>query len=122
MSDDMVERLRDEAITLSGIGIDRGSVDASISAMLADEAADRIGALQARLAEVEADKRWIMEERDRTFALMLSRAEAAEARVKELEAQTAPEVAALLNHMKRLNDQMAALAALAAMEEEKADE
>jgi hypothetical protein len=42
-------------------------------------------ALQARLAEVEADKRWIMEERDRTFALMLSRAEAAEARVKVLE-------------------------------------
>ena len=42
-------------------------------------------ALQARLAEVEADKRWIMDDRDRTFDLMLSRAEAAEARVKVLE-------------------------------------
>lgn len=41
------------------------------------EAADRIEALVK-------DKRWIMEERDRTFALMLARAEAAEAKVEKL--------------------------------------
>ena len=41
------------------------------------EAADRIEALVK-------EKRWIMEERDRTFALMLARAEAAEAKVEKL--------------------------------------
>ena len=41
------------------------------------EAADRIEALVK-------EKRWIMEERDRTFALMLARAEAAEAKVGRL--------------------------------------
>lgn len=41
------------------------------------QAADRIEALVG-------DKQWIIEERDRTFALMLARAEAAEAKVEKL--------------------------------------
>lgn len=41
--------------------------------------ADRIEELEAKLADAEADRRFILEERDRTFALMLARAEAAEA-------------------------------------------
>lgn len=44
----------------------------------ASHAADRLEALVK-------DKRWIIEERDRTFALMLGRAEAAEARAERLE-------------------------------------
>ena len=48
---DLVKRLREEATTLSGIGIDRGSVDASLDAMLASEAADRIEALEAALRD-----------------------------------------------------------------------
>jgi conjugal transfer/entry exclusion protein len=54
MSDEeLVKRLREEAITLSGIGINCGSVDASLSALLAEEAADRIEALTA-----ERDDHW----------------------------------------------------------------
>lgn len=34
MSDDLAERLRDEALVLHGISIERGSLDASISGML----------------------------------------------------------------------------------------
>lgn len=41
------------------------------------EAADRIEALVK-------DKRWIVEERDRTFALMLARAERLEAALREI--------------------------------------
>lgn len=47
--------------------------------LFASAAADRIEALVR-------DKRWIMEERDRTFAMMLTRAEVAEARAERLEA------------------------------------
>lgn len=49
MMDDLVKRLREEAIMLSGIGINRGSVDASLDALLADEAA---AALEAKDAEI----------------------------------------------------------------------
>ena len=48
--------------------------------LFASEAADRI-------EQLVKDKRWIMEERDRTFALMLARAEAAEAQIEALTAQ-----------------------------------
>lgn len=43
---DLVERLRGEWELLSGFSIDRGSVDAGISANLASDAADRIEALE----------------------------------------------------------------------------
>ena len=43
---DLVEKLRGEWELLSGFSIDRGSVDAGISANLAAEAADRIEALE----------------------------------------------------------------------------
>ena len=60
------------------------TVDASWSQVGEDcaAAADRIEALVR-------DKRWIIEERDRTFALMLARAEKAEARAERLEAKVA---------------------------------
>ena len=57
MTDDLVERLLDWPY--------QGET-------MAHEAADRI-------EQLTADKRFILEERDRTFALMLARAEAAEA-------------------------------------------
>jgi hypothetical protein len=92
--------------------------------------APNVEALQARLAAAEADKRWMMAERDRTFTLML-------ARVQEAEARRA-EAAALLAAAKRYdaaNDsydednadamrewraaRVAIKAAIAAMEKEK---
>jgi hypothetical protein len=66
----------------------RGAANAARSDaadMLEAIAAER-NALAARLAEVEADKRFIIDERDRTFALMLARAEAAEADIDTLRA------------------------------------
>jgi len=55
---------------------------------IGNEAAATLRALSARLAEVEAkldstlkDRAFILRERDATFALMLARAEAAEAKV-----------------------------------------
>lgn len=44
MTDDLklIERLREDALHLSGRGIDRGCVDSSLSGGLADEAADAI--------------------------------------------------------------------------------
>jgi hypothetical protein len=44
-----------------------------------EEAADRIEALTAQLESTLRDRKLILEERDRTFALMLARAEKAEA-------------------------------------------
>ena len=62
MTDDLVKRLRDEHL-----------------AMTRNEAADRIEALTAQLESTLRDRKLILEERDRTFALMLVRAENAEA-------------------------------------------
>ena len=53
---------------------------AALTALSAEAAA-----LKAQVAELTRDKRLIVEERDRTFALMLSRAETAEAKVARLE-------------------------------------
>lgn len=55
---DLVEKLRGEWELLSGFSIDRGSVDAGISANLAAEAADRIEALERERdeARVRFDK------------------------------------------------------------------
>ena len=64
MSDDLVERLLDWPY--------QGET-------MAHEAADRIEALTAQLESTLRDRELILEERDRTFALMLSRAEKAEA-------------------------------------------
>jgi hypothetical protein len=47
-------------------------------------AADRIEAQAAEIERLAKDKRWIIDERDRTFALMLSRAEKAEAEIERL--------------------------------------
>ena len=66
----VVERLEDEAITLSGIGINRGSVDASLSAQAADEAADLITALLARIAAQEAQMKGLGAEITATDDLM----------------------------------------------------
>jgi FtsZ-binding cell division protein ZapB len=77
--EELVKRLREEAITLSGIGINRGSVDASLSALLAEEAADRIeqlinlnealvellDAARADAKEAEAYAEELEKERDR---------------------------------------------------------
>ena len=41
-----------------------------------------VGKLHSKVARLTADKRLILDERDRTFALMLARAEAAEARLE----------------------------------------
>ncbi len=56
------------------------------------DAADLIEAMAAQIADLTAkleatlkDRAFILTERDRTFALMLARAEAAEARCKDLE-------------------------------------
>jgi hypothetical protein len=47
-------------------------------------AANRIEAHAAEIERLAKDKRWIIDERDRTFALMLSRAEKAEAEIERL--------------------------------------
>jgi Tfp pilus assembly protein PilN len=52
--------------------------------------ADMLETLAAKLDSTLKDRALILAERDRTFALMLARAEAAEARVAELEALTNP--------------------------------
>ena len=44
-AEEMVGRLRGEAVTLYGTSIDRGTPDASLSGLLADAAADLIAAL-----------------------------------------------------------------------------
>ena len=46
--------------------------------------ADRIEAQAAEIERLAEDKRWIIDERDRTFAMMLSRAEEAEAEIERL--------------------------------------
>ncbi len=50
---------------------------------------------EAALAATMKDKRWIMEERDRTFALMLNRAERAEAEVQDVKKSLTTAEAAL---------------------------
>jgi hypothetical protein len=49
------ERLREEAMQLSGRSLDRGCVDSGIASNLADEAADQLDALSARVKELEAE-------------------------------------------------------------------
>jgi tRNA C32,U32 (ribose-2'-O)-methylase TrmJ len=65
MTDDLVKRLREW----------RNHSQADLSL----EAANRIEALTAQLESTLKDRKLILEERDRTFALMLARAETAEA-------------------------------------------
>lgn len=47
MSDDIVERLRDEAAVLAGHAMNCGSAEAGVNAVLASEAADEIERLRA---------------------------------------------------------------------------
>jgi len=54
--------------------------------MAEDDCRDAIAAAD-RIEQLVKDKRWIMEERDRTFALMLARAEAAETQIAALTAR-----------------------------------
>ena len=56
------------------------------------QAAARIEQLAETNEALVKDKRWIMEERDRTFALMLARAERLEAALRMIEATTTPPV------------------------------
>ena len=49
-----------------------------------DEMVNTIEAQAAEIERLAEDKRWIIDERDRTFALMLSRAEEAEAEIERL--------------------------------------
>jgi truncated hemoglobin YjbI len=81
MSDDLIERLKDEAQRLSGYSLDHGRADAGIAANLADEAASRIEELERILAQpVDATGDYVhpaFNERDKER----HRAEAAEAQV-----------------------------------------
>lgn len=49
MTEAIVKELREEALWLAGRSIDRGCVDSSIAASLAEKAADRIEALEKAL-------------------------------------------------------------------------
>ena len=75
MTDDLVKRLRDPAF----------GTETSERNLMAS-AADRIEALTAQLESTLRDRKLILEERDRTFALMLARAEKAEAEWRKYEA------------------------------------
>ena len=75
MSDDLVKRLRDVAEAT-------GPNDAR---QIALDAADRIEELEAKLD-------WVITERDETFALMLDRAQTAEAKLSKSEALLAKAV------------------------------
>ena len=67
MTDDLVKRLREEALALhvAGWRDPAGGQDTTISAVLADDAADRIEALAADRENRLADLRIIKAERDR---------------------------------------------------------
>ena len=67
MTDDLVKRLREEALALhvAGWRDHAGGQDTTISAVLADDAADRIEALAADRENRLADLRIIKAERDR---------------------------------------------------------
>lgn len=52
---DLIERLREESLRLSGRSIDRGCVDSGIAANLADEAATAFTEQAARIAKLEAE-------------------------------------------------------------------
>lgn len=55
MSDDLVSRLRDEAVRLSGQSIDRGCVDSGIGSNLADAAADALTEARAEIERLRAE-------------------------------------------------------------------
>jgi hypothetical protein len=74
MTDDLVKRLRDYEEFEQG----RDGQIVCQKSEIAVEAADRIEAL-------ERDKKFILEERDRTFALMLARIEALTAKLDDLQ-------------------------------------
>lgn len=91
MTDDLVKRLRDytadDATRFKGKTMTDEAADA-IEALTAerDEAINQLDStihsqivLEKRTAAVMEDRKFILEERDRTFALMLARAQAAEA-------------------------------------------
>lgn len=78
MADDIVERLREEAMRLSGRSLDRGCADSGIASNLADEAADRVEHIAETMGKLGEDR-----------AEAIMRAHKAEARVRELEAKLA---------------------------------
>lgn len=78
-----VARLREEGTTLHGIAIDRGSVDASLSGLLADEAADLLQSLAAENAALKAD----IDTYQGIVRDMTAEAEADAARLAEVEAE-----------------------------------
>lgn len=83
----LAARLRNEYMALMGYGIERGSVDASISGALACEAADAIDALVAevaRLWEAGQEAAWQVIASDEQAQDALDRALKAEAEVARL--------------------------------------
>ena len=78
MTDDLVQRWDDYVESM-------GSVMGDVEHM-AQQMRDRIEALTAQLESTLRDRKLILEERDRTFALMLARAEKAEAEWRKYEA------------------------------------
>jgi hypothetical protein len=73
MTDDLVKRLREDQPVTQDMG-------STMQCALQDAAADRIEELEAKLD-------WVIVERDETFALMLDRAQTAEAKLaKAMEA------------------------------------
>lgn len=55
MSDDLVSRLHDEAMRLSGQSIDRGCVDSGIASNLADAAADALSEARAEIVSLRTE-------------------------------------------------------------------
>ena len=70
-----------------------------------DEMVNTIEAQAAEIERLAEDKRWIIDERDRTFALMLSRAEEAEAEIERLRGELAKAVEALRGWIEFANEE-----------------
>lgn len=83
--------------------VERPAYDAAMA--ISAEYAAHIAALKAEVARLQLDKAFIMDERDRTFALMLQRAEKAEAEADRLRAAMADE----LEHVRKTNAALAAI-------------
>lgn len=73
MGSDLVERLEEEAIRLSGRSIDNGCVDSGIASNLAANAAARIAELEAALSAEKAKVAEAVRERDNSRANSVSR-------------------------------------------------
>lgn len=76
---DIVERLRESSRVSHGYSIDRGSLDAGMAGILADEAADEIDRLTALVEHLKADRIRISEEAEAEIARLTAERDAAKA-------------------------------------------